>query len=165
MADHLLDLSSCDLEIFSGVESLGLLGENAANACGHGKSDVGVDIDLANSHLRRFAELLLGNTDSIGKFAAESVDFGNALMSDAGSTVQNDGEAGKSLADFFEDIKTERRGNEYAMLVSRALLCGELVCAVGGTDRDGEGVNTGSGDEFLNLFGLGVRGMLCDIIN
>ena len=104
----------------------------------------------------------LGDTNCIGKSAADSVDLLNVLLRNAGSAVENDGELGKSLLDLLENIEAERGRNKDTLLVSGALLGSELVCAVGGTDRDSEGVNAGLGYELLNLFGTGVGGMLCN---
>ena len=118
------------------------------------KSDVGVDVNLTNRHLCSAAKLLLGNTDSIGKLTAKSVDLCYALVRNGGRAVKNDGETGKTLANLFENIESERRRNENAVLISRALLCGELICTVRCTDRDCERVNAGSGYELLNLLGL-----------
>ncbi len=83
MGNHLLNLGSCNLEIFSRVECLGLLSEYAADTCGHCKTDIGVDIDLTNCHLSGTAKLFLGNAYGIGKLTAESVDLLNALVSNA----------------------------------------------------------------------------------
>ena len=51
VANHLLDFLASNLEVISGVECCGILGKNAADACGHCKTDVGVDVDLTISHL------------------------------------------------------------------------------------------------------------------
>lgn len=61
-------------EVFAGVELTGLLSEDAANSCCHGETAVGVDVNFADCALGGFAELLFGNTDCIGKLAAELVD-------------------------------------------------------------------------------------------
>ena len=58
--------------------------------------------------------------------------------------MKNDGEAGKSLADFFKNIETKL-----------GLLTGlELISAVACADSDCKRVNACSLNEILNLFGL-----------
>ena len=123
-------------------------------------TDIGVDVDLADGHACSLAQLFLGDTDGVGQLAADGVDLTDVLLGNRGSTVENDGELGKALADLLENIEAKRRRNKDALLVSCALCGSELVCAVGGTDRDREGVNTGAGNEILNLFGTGVGGVL-----
>ena len=157
--NHCLNLFARNGEVGSGVEYGGIVAENAADTCGERKTDIGVDIDLTYSHGSGAAELFLGNTYCIGKVTAKSVDLFDVFLGNGGSAVENDRESGKSLFDFSENVETERRRNENALFVSGALLSGELVSAVRSTDGDGEGVNAGLGDEFFNLFGLGVGGM------
>ena len=123
MLDHLLNFLTSDLEVISGVERCGVVGKNAADACGHSKTDIGVDIDLTNSHLSCATKLLLGNAYCIGELTAESVDLCNVFLGNRGCAVENDRELGKSLADLFENVEAERRRNEDALLVSCAL-CG-----------------------------------------
>ena len=162
MTNHVLNLLASNLEIFSRVKRLGLFSKYAANACGHCKSDVGVDVDFANSHLCCAAKLLLGNTNSIGKLTAKSVYFRNALVCNGGRAVKNNGEAGKSYADLLKNIKAKGRGNENAVLISRALLGSELIRTVRSTDGNCKGVNARTGNEFLNLLGSCVGGVLCN---
>ena len=160
MADHLLNFLASNLEVISGVKRCWSIGENAADTCGHSKTDVGVDVDLTNSHLSCATKLLLGNAYCIGELTAESVDLCNVFLRNGGCAVEYDGELGEALADLFENVKAERRRNKDALLVSGALCGSELICAVGGTDRDSEGVNAGAGYEILNLLGTGVGGVL-----
>lgn len=74
--------------------------------------------------------------------------------------MQNDREARQTLGNFLEYVETQRRRNEDALLVAGALLRGELVSAVGGADCDSQGVTAGAGYELLNLFRMGVGGIL-----
>ena len=76
--------------------------------------------------------------------------------------MQNYGELGESLFNFFKNIKAERGRNENALLVSLALLGSEFECAVGSTDRDSEGVNACACNEVLNFFGACVRRTFCN---
>ena len=67
---HLLHLLTGGLQILAGIEVSGILGEVLADGCGHGKTAVRVDVDLADCALGGLAELLLGNSDCIGKVSA-----------------------------------------------------------------------------------------------
>ena len=67
-------------EIFAGVKLGRLVVEELADSRGHGQTGVGVDVDLADIHLRSLAEFLLGNTDGIGKLAAIFVDGLDILL-------------------------------------------------------------------------------------
>ena len=61
-------------EVFAGVELTGFVMEHLTDGGGHGQTGVGVDVDFANGALGGLAELLFGDTDGIGEFAAELVD-------------------------------------------------------------------------------------------
>ena len=74
--------------------------------------------------------------------------------------MQNDGEAGQTLGDLFQNVEAQSGGNQDALLVQGALLGGELVSAVGGADGDGQGVTAGTGHELFDLLGTGVGGSL-----
>ena len=67
-------------EVFAGIKLTGFLSEDLADGCGHCKTAVGVDVDLADCALGCLTELLLGNTYCIGKFSAELVDCVNILL-------------------------------------------------------------------------------------
>ncbi len=77
---ELLHLVTSRTKIFAGVKLSRLLGHHAAYGCGHGKTAVRVDVDLANGALGSLAELFFGNTDSVGKLAAVFVDLINILL-------------------------------------------------------------------------------------
>ena len=79
--------------------------------------------------------------------------------------MKNDGESGKSLDALLENVETERRGNKDAVGISGALLSGELVSAVAGSDSDRKGVTSGSVYELFNLFGSGVSFLTCLNLN
>jgi len=74
--------------------------------------------------------------------------------------MQNDREARQTLGDFVQNVEAQRRRNEDALFIASALFGLELVSAVGGADRDCEGVNASLGNELLDLFRTGVRGIL-----
>ncbi|CDC62976.1 uncharacterized protein BN660_00108 [Clostridium sp. CAG:448] len=83
------------------------------------------------------------------------------LLGNTGCAVQYDREAGQALGNLFQNVKAERRGNQYAVGVAGALLGLELVSAVAGADGNCQGVHAGAGDEFLDLFGARVGGIFC----
>ena len=106
---HLLDFVATYCKIRSGVEYFGLIFKNAANACGHCKTDIGVDVDLADSHACSLTEHIFGNTDSVGHISAAGVYLVNEIRDDGRSAVKNYREIGKSLGYLFENIETELR--------------------------------------------------------
>ena len=81
---ELLHLVAGRAEVFARVELAGLLVEDPADGCGHGQTAVGVDVDLAHCALGGLAELLLGDTDSVGKLAAMLVDHVDIFLGNAG---------------------------------------------------------------------------------
>ena len=62
--------------------------------------------------------------------------------------MKNDREAGETLAYLFEDIEAQTG------------LALELICAVACTDSDSKRINTGLGDELLDLCGIGVHSVV-----
>lgn len=80
MLVEFLHLVAGRAEVFARVELTGLGGEHLADSGCHGQTAVGVDVDLADIHLRGFAELLLGNADGVGKLAAVFVDGVDILL-------------------------------------------------------------------------------------
>ena len=159
MTNHFLDGCPCRLEILTGVKVRRMLCEILADGSGHGKTEVAVDINLADCHACGLAEHILGHADSVGHITAVGVDHLNKLGDNGACTVEHDGEAGQTLFNFFENVKAE-------LGLGAGL---ELVCAVAGTDRDSEAVNSGALDKFLNLSGIGIacvlRGYLYVILN
>ena len=51
MANHSADSVTSGGEVLTGIEVIGMLGEVLTNAGGHSKTQVGVDVDLANCAL------------------------------------------------------------------------------------------------------------------
>ena len=167
MRNHVLDSLTSGLEVLAGIEVIGMLSKVLADGRGHCQTDIGVDIDLADSQLGRLAELILRDADGVGHVAAVLVDHLDELLRNGGRTVQNDREAGQTLDALFEYVEAERRRNEDALFVAGALRSSELVRAVGGADGDGEGVTAGAGNELLDLFGVGVAlvtGLNADLV-
>ena len=118
-----------------------------ADAGGKGEADVRVDVDFADGAAGGLTELLFRDADGVFEGAAGRVDLADVFLRNGGRAVEDDREAGQAAGDFFEDVKAEMR--VFAGL--------ELVCAVGGADGDGEGVDAGRLDEFLNLVRVGVK--------
>ena len=128
--DQFLQIVAGRLQISTGIEISGMLIEVLADGAGHGKTQVGVNVDLADSHGSSLTELLLGNTNCIGHCAAVLVDHLNVLLRYGGRTVENDGETRQTLGDFLENVEPQRRRNQNALFVPGALLGSELECAV-----------------------------------
>jgi len=142
-------------EVLTRIVVLGVLNEVLADSSGHGKTTIGIDVNLADGALDSLADLVLGDTDGVLDLATELVDGLHVLLRDGGRTVENDGEARDTLLDLVEDIETE------VGLGAR----GELDDTVAGTDGDSEGVDTGALDEVDDLVGVGVvAGLGLDII-
>ena len=93
-----------------------------ADRRGHGKAQVGVDVDLAHRALRCLAEHLLRNANGIRHLAAVGVDLLDELRNNGGRAVQNDREARKSLRHFFEDVEAQLRLLAGFELISACLL-------------------------------------------
>ena len=160
VANDLFDVCSCGLEVLTRIEMIGMLVEVLTDGAGHSKTQVGVDVDLADGQSGGLTQLLFGNTDSVGHLAAVGVDHSDVLLRNGGRAVQNDGEAGQTLGDFFQNVETQSGRNQDAFLVQGALLGSELVSAVGGADGDGQGVTTGAGHELFDFLGTGVGSSL-----
>ena len=110
-----------------------------------GNSEVGVNVDLADGKSSRLLELAFGNADRVGHGTAVLVDDRDLILRHAGCAVQDDGEAGQTSADLFENVDAQL-----------GILTGlELVCAVAGADGDRKRVDARAGGEFLDLVGRG----------
>ena len=134
MLVELLHVVASRTEVLAWVEFSWLLSEYLADSCGHCKTAVGVDVDFANCALCCLAELLLWNTDCIGKLATELVDGVNLVLRNLRRTVKNDWEAGKLSHYSVENVECQWRRNKLTLLVACALLGSELVGTVRSTD-------------------------------
>ena len=159
-----LDVSTSRSQVLTWIEVLWMLHEMLADAGSQGKAQVRVNVDLANCTTGSLAELILRNTDSIIQLAAVSVDDLYILRNYRRSTVEYDWELRQDLGDLVQNVETQLRWNQNAILVQGALCRSELECAVAGADSDSQGVNTGTGYELLNLLRMGVLGILCGYI-
>ena len=68
--DHFLDVGASGLQILAGIELGRCFVEELADGAGHGKTQIGVDVDLADSQLCSLAQLLFRDTDSVGHVTA-----------------------------------------------------------------------------------------------
>jgi len=142
-------------EVLTRIVVIGMLNKVLTDSSSHGKTTIGIDVNLADGALDSLADLVLGNTNSVLNLATELVDGLHMLLRNRGRTVENDGEARDTLLDLVEDIETE------VGLGAR----GELDNTVAGTDGDSKGINTGALDKVDNLVGVGVvAGLGLDII-
>ena len=78
--DKLSDIVSARSKILTRIEMLGMFVEVLADSRGHSKTEVGVDVDLADSHGSSLTEHIFGDTDSIGHSAAVGVDDVNIFL-------------------------------------------------------------------------------------
>ena len=160
VGNHVLDSLTSRLQVLARVEVIRMLSEVLADRGGHGQTNIGVDIDLADGQLCSVTQLFLRNADCIRHLAAELVDLVNKLTRYGRGTVQYDREARQTLGNFLKYVETQRRRHQNALLVAGALIRGELVSAVRGADCDSQRVTAGAGYELLNLFRMGVGGIL-----
>lgn len=140
---------SCRSEILTRIEVRRIESKVLADCRGDCKSEVGVDVDLADCHRCRFAEHIFGNALCAGHTAAVLIDLCDEVLRNGRRAVQNNGESGQTFADFFEDVETKLR------------LTFELVCAVGSADCDCQRIDAGLADEFFDLVGIGELSVFC----
>lgn len=149
VGDHLLDGLTGRLQILPGVEVGGCSAKYLQNGGGHSKTEVGVDVYLADGALGSLTQLVLRNSNSSRHIAAVLVYLVDELLGHAGRAVQNYREAGQILLNGLEDIEAKLR--------FRAGL--ELVRTVAGADGDGERVAPGALDKLLYLLRTGIAGV------
>jgi hypothetical protein len=164
MLYQLLDVSTSGLQVLTRIEVRRILIEVLTDGTGHSQTQIGVDVDLAYSMSGSLTQLLLRDTNSIGHLAAVLVDHLYILLRNGRRTMEYDREAGQSLLNLFQNIETQRRRNQLTLLIASALCSGELVCTVGGTDSDSQGIAACTGNELLYLLRTGVMGILSGYI-
>ena len=140
MRDHVLDSLTGRLEVLTRIKVIGMFGKILPDIARHGETNVGVNVDLADGQLSSFAKLIFRNTDRIGHVAAILVDHLDKFLRNRRGAVKNDRKSGQTLDALLEDIKAERRRNENAVSVARALRSLKLVSAVRGADSNGQRV-------------------------
>ena len=106
VANQFLDVGTGGLQVLTRIELVGMLVEELTDGAGHCKTQVGVDVDLADGQGSCLTQLLFGDTDGVGHLAAVGVDHLDVLLGNGGRTVQNDGEAGQTLV---TSSKTSKR--------------------------------------------------------
>ena len=74
VGDHILYCLPGRLQVLARIKMIGMLNEILADIGGHSKTDVGVDIDLADSEFGGLTQLILRNPDGIGHVAAVFID-------------------------------------------------------------------------------------------
>ena len=135
--------------------------QSLTHTCCVSQTGVGVDVDLANSALCSLAELLLGNTNSVGQLASVLVDDVDILLRNRRRSVEHDGEAGELLLDLFQDVEGQWRRNQTTGLrVTCALLGLELVSTVGSADGDSQRIAARTLAELDHLFGTSIVRLL-----
>ena len=150
MGDHILDRLTGGLEVLPGIKMIRMFRKVLTDNRGHGQTDIGVDVDLADSAAGCLTELLFRNADSTGHVSAVLVDLGNEFLRHGRRTVEHDREAGQLLGALFEHVEPE-------LGLGAGL---ELVGAVAGADGDGQGIAAGAGREVNDFFRMRVHGFV-----
>src|SRR5690606_8424602 len=119
------------LEVFTRVELGRILGHEAADRAGHGKANIGVDIDLAHAVLDRFLNLFDRHTIGFLHVATELTDLGKKFLGYAGAAVHHQMGVGQAGVDFLDALDRQN--------VARGL-ASELVGAVAGTYGNRQGI-------------------------
>ena len=74
MGHHIMHSLTGGLQILTGIEMIRMLSKVLTDDSGHCKTDIRVDVDLANCAACSLTELLLGDADSTGHISAVFVD-------------------------------------------------------------------------------------------
>ena len=152
MSNHILNRLTSRLEVLARIEVIRVLSKVLTDVTCHSKTDIGVDVDLADCKGSCLTELLFRNTYSIRHVTAVLVNHLNEFLRNGRRTVKYDREARELLHALFENVETERRRYENTVLVSCALCSCELISTVGSTDSNSEGVAACSAYELFNFF-------------
>ena len=128
---ELLHLVTGRSQILPRVEFARFLIEYLADGCSHGKTGIGIDVDLADCALGSLTELLLRDTYCIRKLATVGVDDVHIFLWNGRRAMEHDWESRELLLDLVKDVECEWRRDETAGLrVPGALLRFELVSTV-----------------------------------
>ena len=87
MLDEGLDVGAGGLEVLARVEVIRMLVEVGADRAGHGQTQVGIDVDLADGQLSGMAQLLFRHADGVGHVAAVLVNHLHILLGHGGRAV------------------------------------------------------------------------------
>ena len=121
VSDHVLNSLTGRLQVLAGIEVIGMLGKVLTDVTGHGQTDVGVDVDLADSQLGSLPELILGDADGVGHIAAVGIDHLHEFLGNGRGSVQHNGEAGQTLDYAMQHVEAQGRRNQNAVCIAGAL--------------------------------------------
>ena len=152
MSNHILNRLTGRLEVLARIEVIRVLSEVLTDVTCHCKTDIGVDVDLADCKCSCLTELLFRNTYCIRHISAILVNHLNEFLRNGRRTVKYDREARELLHALFENVEAERRRYEDTILISCALSSCELVSTMGSTDSDSQGVAACSRYELFYFF-------------
>ena len=141
--DHVFHSLAGRLEILARVKVIGVLGEILADIACHGKTDIRVDVDLADSQLGSLPELIFRDANGVGHISAVIVDHLDKLLRDGGRAVEHDREARETLDALMQHVEAQRRRNKNAVSIAGALGSLEFIGAVGSSDGNRERVAAG----------------------
>ena len=82
MGNKFFDVAAAICKVLPRVEMGRFFFEMFPNTCGHGKTQIGVDVDLADSGFCCFAQLILRNANGIRHMAAVIVDDFHVFRND-----------------------------------------------------------------------------------
>ena len=80
VSNHVLNCLASGLKVLAGIEVIRMLCEVLTDVTCHSKTDVGVDVDLANSECSCLTELLFRDTDCVRHVSAILVNHLNEFL-------------------------------------------------------------------------------------
>ncbi len=107
VADGLLDGGTGIAKILTGIEMVGVSKQMLAQRSGESKTEIGIDIDLADGHGSCLTQHILRYTLGAGHIATVGVDGGYIGLIHGRSAVQHNGETGQAAGHFLQDIEAE----------------------------------------------------------
>ena len=140
MHDHLLHSLSGRLQIASRVEIRRILAECFTDGTCHSQTDIGVDIDLADSHRGSLAEHVFRDAFRTEDFAAIGIALFHKFRNDGRSAMEDDRVVWQELANLFQTF------------IVKIGVAFEFVCSVAGADRNSERVAAGKLYELSRFF-------------
>ena len=152
VSNHFLNSLTSRFQVLARIEVIRMLSKVLADVTCHSKTDIGVDVDLADSKLSSLSQLLFRNTYCIRHISAVLVNHLYELLRYRRRSVKNDREARQSLNALFKNVETKWWRNKDAVCISCTLISSELVSAVACSDCDSKGIAACSAYELLNLF-------------
>lgn len=147
--DHLLHSLSGRLQIASRVEIRRILAECFTDGTCHSQTDIGVDIDLADSHRGSLAEHVFRDAFRAEDFAAIGIALFHKFRNDGRSAMEDDRVVRQELADLFQTF------------IVKIGVAFEFVSSVAGADRNSERVASGKLYELSRFFRIRKDRILC----